>query len=115
MGGTSPPKGVPRSILGVGNTNVGMQNMAMQPHPDGKTLPNFVNPDTVGPQTIAIVSTFLGIAVLVVALRLWTRVKIVKRTGLDDAAAVIALGLNAAGVGVYIFRKCLVYLHLLVL
>lgn len=52
---------------------------------------NFDNPSTIAPACINTVSVFLGLAVLTVTMRLYSRISIVKRAGLDDWSAILAV------------------------
>ncbi|KAH6657437.1 hypothetical protein BKA67DRAFT_643441 [Truncatella angustata] len=58
---------------------------AAQP-PEG-VQSNFDHPDSTAPRAIAVISVFLGIMIMVVALRLYSRIWVVRKTGLDDWAA----------------------------
>lgn len=78
--------------------------MPLMPNPSGDP-PNFVNPDTVGPQAMVLVSIVLALTSLVVVLRVWSRSKITKSVGLDDACAVISLLCIAAVIGLFANRK----------
>jgi hypothetical protein len=91
-----------------------LANFPLFPHPElGYTYkPNFDNPDTTGPQAIILCSVFIGLATLAVCLRVLCRVKVVKRTGLDDWTAVAALLASATMAGLFIWRKLPLPSHL---
>lgn len=92
-----------KPLTGMPMTPEQMANAALMQHPTNKP-PNFDNPDTTGPEAIAILSIFLGLAILVVVMRLISRIKIVKRVGWDDGAAVLSLVFNIATVCEVIYR-----------
>lgn len=48
---------------------------------------NFDHPYSIAPRAIATISVFLAIMILIVALRLYSRLIVVRKTGLDDWAA----------------------------
>lgn len=49
---------------------------------------NFDHPYSIAPRAIATISVFLAIMILIVALRLYSRLIVARKTGLDDWAAV---------------------------
>lgn len=53
--------------------------------------PNYVDPETRGPALAAINHTFLGLCVVLVAARIYTRVRIVRWFGWDDVLIIVAL------------------------
>lgn len=61
---------------------------AMPPPPN--VVSNFDNPDSLAPEGIAIISIFLALMTLFVGMRLYTRIWIVKNTGLDDWSILLA-------------------------
>ena len=65
----------------------------------GWPAPNYVNPPTSGNFVVAITCLFLVLSVVVFALRIYARAKIVRHLGWDDALAACALlvvvGFNA--------------------
>ncbi|KAF2258647.1 hypothetical protein CC78DRAFT_586876 [Lojkania enalia] len=67
-----------------------MANLPLQTPPPGVNS-NFDNPETTGPVVVITLSIFLAIALLTVPLRIYCRVSVVKRTGLDDWLALVAL------------------------
>ncbi|KAF1816763.1 hypothetical protein P152DRAFT_388605 [Eremomyces bilateralis CBS 781.70] len=65
--------------------------------------PNYVNPETRGLTLAAVNHTFLALCIILVALRLYTRIWIVRWFGLDDVFIAIALILSiGVNVGTYI-------------
>ncbi|KAF2687354.1 hypothetical protein K458DRAFT_429292 [Lentithecium fluviatile CBS 122367] len=83
-----------------------LANMPGMPPPSG-VKSNFVNPETQAPQCIAIVSIFLGIMIITLAMRLYTRIYVVKRTGWDDWTALLAGVSGASVTGVVIATLCM--------
>ena len=59
--------------------------------PPPGVIPNFVNPETDGPEMMATMWTLLGLAVLIVAMRLYSRGVILKKIGWDDWTALFAV------------------------
>ena len=54
--------------------------------------PNYVNPTVVrGPALIIVTCIFFPIAVLFIALRMFTRIRLMKTFGLDDAFLLVAI------------------------
>jgi hypothetical protein len=53
--------------------------------------PNYVNPETRGDWIGPVVIALLGLTYIVVVLRLWTRFRIAKNPGIDDALIVFNL------------------------
>jgi hypothetical protein len=51
--------------------------------------PNYVNPDTEGPGLIIVCIIFSTITTVLVALRLWARLFLIRQPGLDDLFVVI--------------------------
>jgi hypothetical protein len=47
--------------------------------------PNYVNPETSGQGVLILVAILLGIAYVVVCMRLWARFHVSKNPGIDDA------------------------------
>lgn len=70
---------------------------AMPPPPN--VISNFDNPDSLAPEGIAVISFVLALMSLFVGMRLYTRIWIVKNTGLDDWAILLAsVGSHTASV-----------------
>ncbi|KAI1823897.1 hypothetical protein F4861DRAFT_296221 [Xylaria intraflava] len=69
--------------------------------------PNFDNPESTAPEAIAIISVVLGIMIIVVAMRMYTRIAIVKKHGIDDWAALAgAIFISGdAGVSYFLLAK----------
>ena len=44
-----------------------------------------------GPSMLAVTWVFTGISTIIVSLKIWTRIKIIGQTGLDDVLTVVAL------------------------
>ena len=78
--------------------------MSLAPNPQGLP-PDYVNPDTNAQPAIVVVSIFLTITTIVVALRLICRFVVVKRTGLDDWCSVLALLSSIAITGCFFYCK----------
>lgn len=53
--------------------------------------PNYVDPETRGPVLAAINHTFLALCVVLVAARIYTRLRIVRWFGWDDVLIIVAL------------------------
>lgn len=81
-----------------------LANMPLMPNPSGGPS-NFDNPYTNGPDAVIVMAVFLAIATSIVFMRVWSRVRVVKRIGWDDACAVIALMCVATLVGMISYRK----------
>jgi hypothetical protein len=86
-----------------------MANAPLAPNPSGQP-PNFDHPDSNGAAAVAVMSLFLGLATVAVSLRLWSRIKLSKRAGLDDASAVACVIFIAGMVGLLSYRKLLLRL-----
>ena len=56
----------------------------------GWPAPNYVNPDRRGPALIIVNSILLPLALVVVGLRLYTRLRIARSAGLDDVFIALA-------------------------
>jgi len=54
-------------------------------------LPNYTDPIGKGPQLFAVTIIFGFLAILFVAARLWSRIKVQKNAGLDDLCITLAL------------------------
>jgi hypothetical protein len=54
-------------------------------------LPNYVDPVTRGNSLTVLNTVFIGIALVIVALRIYTRVFVVRFFGIDDAFIIIAV------------------------
>lgn len=51
---------------------------------------NFVNPESIAPTARAVISIFLGLMIIVLALRLYSRFIVIRKTGFDDWVALVA-------------------------
>lgn len=53
--------------------------------------PNYINPETKGKELLIVVIFFCILAILVVSLRLWTRLCVQGHAGLDDVLITLAM------------------------
>ena len=60
--------------------------------------PNYKNPVTQGPENTIIISILLGIVTILIAIRLYARLRISKGFGLDDVLIILAYVRRALGV-----------------
>jgi hypothetical protein len=93
------------------NTPAGMPPSGV-PYNYADIKANFVNPDSIAPIALAVISIFLAVMVVTVGLRLYSRLKVIKRTGLDDW---MALGAGVSTRHVRILRTSTKILRLLAL
>jgi hypothetical protein len=59
---------------------------------------NYVNPPTSGGGIIVMTSILLGVAYLVVGMRLWARFRLVKSAGIDDGIIIFNMVLAFSGI-----------------
>ncbi|KAF2267212.1 hypothetical protein CC78DRAFT_577411, partial [Lojkania enalia] len=78
-----------------------LAQMPVQAPPPG-VMPNFDNPDSLAPGALAVISIFLALMVITLVARLYCRISIVRRAGLDDwmAAGAGAFGIAVSGVAI---------------